>query len=43
MMSYRTRGAIWDLNVKDNFKKPPDVLLFIRFAHFAPVDLSHHT
>jgi hypothetical protein len=30
MMSYRTKGAIWDLDVKDNFKKPPDVLFFIR-------------
>ena len=50
MRSYRTRGAIWDLNVKDNFKKPPDVLLFItcvpivdhvaHFAHVAPADLT---
>ena len=30
MMSYRTKGAIWDLDVKDKFKKPPDVLFFIR-------------
>lgn len=30
MLNYRTRGATWDLDLQDNFKKPPDTLLFIR-------------
>jgi len=30
MLNYRTRGATWDLDLQDNFKKPPDILLFIR-------------
>lgn len=29
MFKYHTRGATWDLNLKDPFRKPPDALLFI--------------
>lgn len=30
MFNYRACGATWDIDLKDNLKKPPDILLFIR-------------
>jgi hypothetical protein len=31
MFNYQARGVTWDLDLQDNFKKPPDMLLFIRY------------
>lgn len=39
MFSYPSRGAIWDLDLKDNFRKPPDTLFFIR----SPMPLTSHS
>ena len=33
MLNYTTRGAVWDLDLHDKFKKPPDALFFIRSIH----------
>jgi hypothetical protein len=30
MFNHQARGVNWDLDIRDNFKKPPDILLFIR-------------